>query len=608
MGRIRAGRIPPNSRESVPHRIIYLDAEAVSERRDGQEDQRFRLAATITETRDETGVVIDQSLAEIHLNLDCLWDAVRAFLRSETPTYLFAHNLAYDVRITDALTRLAARGFEVGRLAISDWSCWFHLARKRTSLWLCDSSSYVPIALGGIYPRGGIARPALPNPRDTMATWAARCVNDVETLARAMGEVIDWWGASGGGEWQRTGPALGAAHLRHRLLRSPAPKVHRDPVGHALEREAIYCGRDEAWRHGDIAGPLLEWDYRAAYASIVRDHDAPLSRLAPYRAPHLRYALSGRDDVETLGLYEVDTPVPIVPTRHDGRILWPVGRFRSVLWGCEARLAAKADATLRCLSLTPYATGGALRPWGEWVTRVLEDGDPDMPAPVRAMVKSWSRSVLGRLAAQWDDWRPLGELPDWRVAIWDGVDHDTGARLRYRQLGHAVQEARGTAPSGYYCPQVWSWVCAMARCQLWHAMAEAGHHNLVAVKTDGLVVMPEGSRRLQAATARGQLDGLRPKREIDDMRVFATRQAIVDDQHEIIGVPRRAVMTGPASWRGEAWEGLAVALGNGRPDAVRIDERTFRLTPGRDRREHAPDGLTRPHRLPTDLGRATATA
>lgn len=585
--------IPANESTRSPNAYVYVDTEARRDLRVGVEDQSWRLGVAAFDHRPRSDSPwLERQWIET-LEVDQLWDQLEAWAPHNARTVMVCHNLAYDLRISQAFHQLPARGWDLQLLRLDAGQAQAVWRKGRASLVCIDSTSWLPLSLRKVSALVRKAKPELPNEEAPDSVWLERCRADVEILAEAWQRIVSWIEARDLAAWKPTGAATGwgawrHSHYTHKIL------AHGDPELRDFERAGAATGRCEAWRHGELArGRWTEWDYRHAYASIAAESDVPV-RLRSRRDVTRLATLEGWSAGSgVLARVEVTTEVPTVPAFLDGRWCWPVGTFETSLWWPEIQQALDHGATVKPSHAARYDMAPALRSWARWIIGLVQgEGDGADPV-VAAVAKGWSRSVIGRFGMRYVDWSELGILPTFAIRAGVYRDDDTGATGRTLQIGHRLMVESGLSDGDDSAPQVMSWIMALGRVRLWRAMQAAGLETLAHVDTDGLLVDRAGSDRLELA----QLPDLRRKRSWDHVQVLGPRQVVLDRSPRIQGLPRGAVQVGAYEWRGEAWERLGGALRAGRSDSVRVVTRTVRVR-GRDaRREETVDGATVPVRV-----------
>lgn len=581
----------------MPRRLICFDTESVRDRQLGSEEHNFRLGVASFDTLDAqirserpTQWLETESASE-------LWSWIASKTNRNHRTVAFAHNLSFDLRLSQALRYLPKLGFDVQGIGLNSYSCWVRLRRDRNTLWLCDSLSFLPAALERIAPMVALDKPPLPEDDDTSAVWLARCRADVEVTRAAVLRVLGFLRAENLGDFRLTGAAMASAGYRHRFMPQKTLLVHDNAELLAIERESAYAGRAEVWRHGDTNETVYEYDFQYAYARLAQELELP------YRFECEHSPLEGErfDNVAEhqaiLSRCIVTTEIPVVATVYDNHIVWPIGRFGVYLWDNEARLAKEAGADVLVERCWLYARDPILKSWADWIIEKL-DAPTDAIDPVaRLMLKDWSRALIGRFGLRYPLLEEIGRVPSYDLAHRGVWDIDADKELTYLQLGQQLFEQTEKVESSDSIPAIMSYIMAASRVKLWQLMQTAGLENLYYVDTDGIICNRRAAKRIDAALADGAMPGLRLKGTYNGGSFRAPRNIDLGDERRVNGAPRKAERLTSGVYRGEVWESLPAALRRRHAEKVFVHEREFHISDNDPRRLHLADGATAPLRL-----------
>src|SRR6185369_10487601 len=146
----------------------------------------------------------ERTYGDFHSPLE-LWSWVDARTQARARTVCVAHNLAYDLRLTHALTVLPALGWTLKAIRLDRGQAWCTWRRDGRTLVMIDSMSWVPVALDKLGELVGIAKLPLPGWDDSEAAWEARCRRDVEILAAVMRRLMEWVREDDLGNFKPTG-------------------------------------------------------------------------------------------------------------------------------------------------------------------------------------------------------------------------------------------------------------------------------------------------------------------------------------------------------------------------------------------------------------------
>ena len=588
--------IRPLVKSPWPSTFVYLDTEANRRQVRGLEEQTWLCGVAAIDRRShDHGGWLDRLWCET-TDVEELWDWIALAFRPQHRTVIVCHNLSYDLRIADMLRQLDQRGYRLGPIMLDRELAWASWARGTSTVTACDLTTILPISLEKVGELVGLSKPPLPNQHATTAQWLQRCRADVEILAAAWRSLADWLQGDDLGPFAPTGAGLAWNVWRRRHLNGPV--LGHPPEEHAeVARRAAWTGRAEAWRHGQFPpGRWVEWDYTSAYAQVGLRDTVPIGQVDQLNTISLRTAAKIAERKKLLVEVDVNALVPVLPAELDGQIVWPVGRFRTVVWWGEVAdaLAQGAEVTIRRAWAWKHAP--ALRSFMAWAMEHIE-GRAEGVTPLRAaVVKHWARTLVGRMGLRYTEWEDLADCP-WGPGYRSETIRDPDGRLRRALLlGSVLKVEAGRIDGKDSAPQIMSYVMSQTRRMLWRAMLAAGAEHLIHVDTDGLLVDAEGDAALAAAA----LPGLRRKRLYRDLEVIGTRALVLDGKPRAAGMQKRAVQAGPGVFEVEEWERAGRSLASGRPDRVRVQPRRKRLKATDFRRIRVPGGLTVPRWVALD--------
>jgi hypothetical protein len=584
----------PNEANRYPRRIVCLDSEAVKQLDGTAERHRLRLAFATFDVLDRETLEPKRSEESGFVDAAELWEWVDARTTVNERTVVFAHNLAYDLRLTRALEELPRLGWELDTFSLDSYRCWLRWRRQKRSLLMVDTVSFVGRALEGFARDLGVAKPALPENDAPLEEWLDRCKADTRLLRELSMRMLRWLERGDHGNFRMTGPAQASASFRHKFLERGDLLVHADEDALAAERRSAWAGRCEVWRHGKVDETIVEWDFSLAYARLARDAMLPVRLRGEVTKPTLDRVLGFGKAYAVLAEVDVVSPAPVVPMELDRRIVWPVGAFPSTLWDVELAELVAAGGTAHVRRAWLYRRGPLLQEWATWIIDQLEGPNPETDPVARAMLKQWSRALIGRFGLRYPKWEALGDTADVALELIPRVSADTGETGAWLRLGHQVLEQTSIEESPDSCPAVMAYVMTLARRRLWRAIQTVPAGELLYVDTDSLLVTEAGSPALEAFSRTPEGEGLRIKSTYQRGTFWAPRQLELNGAARVAGLPRDARRRGRKVWTAEVWEGPQESIKRGHPGEVHVTQRTVHLRALDHRRRHLSRGRTAP--------------
>lgn len=589
-----------NEQNRIPKRWIAFDTEAQTQKDNDSEIQTWRLGAAVHWRKD---LAKGQDLqSDVFLDPISLWIWATDYCRPETRTVVIAHNLGYDLRISQALEILPRLGWRLE---------WSNLDRnvsamvwrsKRGTLVFADLFTWLPYPLREIGTWIDYQKAEMPADGADSDVWGAYCLRDADIVRCAVEQLLEFIQDDDLGNWQPTGAGMAYSAWRHRFMTHKV-LVHDDTAALAMERAAMHTGRAEAWRHGAIReGTWHEVDMKSAYVWIAAECSLPTK---------LKYSGKGLtiDQFNTLSRFyaicarvTITAESPSVPHHTGERTIWPIGCFDTVLWDTEITQAIADGAKVQIREYSTYVRAPILRDWSEYILdRVLGDVSAHSEV-VRRWLKHAGRALIGRLSLRIPMWEYYGENMLGITGISHDVNYETGIVQKMLHVGLDVFIQSEVEESKDSLPQVTGWIMAECRKRLWIAMKVAGLENIAHVDTDSLLVNDAGRARMREYY--GDLFELhwQPKGTWGYVDVYGPRNYRTGRSRKVSGVPKKAKEKEPGKFTGELWTSLGSDLSDGRAGAVTIKKGKWEVRMTDPRRLDAPGvtGHTVAIRLPAE--------
>ena len=601
----------PAGKTQTPAAVIILDSE--TRQHDDGPDEVHTLrcwdAAMVWRRDRRRGGQVDQAAGT---SQESAADQVDAWASGVKSCWLYAHNVAFDLIVTNLASQLAARGWELSsRFGLGSGAMWCVLHKGRRdrvradrvsrdgtapseaawchTLTIADSASIWPAPLAELAAHTPAVKPPLPGPEDSAQVWAARCRADVDVLRHLVLSLMGWWDDHEMGKWSVTGAALGWQTYR-RTLDPRHVVIDHDPALIEWERQAVYGGRRDVFAVGSLpSGKYGEMDFEAAYPTIAAHCPLPAKVACRLTGEHKAAALRGQHLRWMIAQVTIRTDVPRWPVRTLGRVFYPVGEFVTVLAGPDLQAAFEAGALAAVHDGYLYVMTSHLADWARQCLDWIKPSGGRVPGAVRAAAKLWSRAVIGKFAQR-----------GWRTDPWHGPPEDSWS---VEQVSDGYSHARGviTGLCGQYYlswadqrgdherPAVLAFVEAHVRVRLGALIAGEYGEAIVQCDTDGAMVSHTRLRALAAAEGLRWRKGrrvpysaehvieqwcetswplrIRDKLLFSRVEVIGPQHLVMDGRPKMAGLPRGAWPTGNGTWAARLWPGMVWQTAHGPPGA-----------------------------------------
>lgn len=260
--------------------------------------------------------------------------------------------------------------------------------------------------------------------------------------------------------------------------------MHTHSAALDLEAASYYGGRCEARRIGPVPSEAVMLDRRSAYLYACWASSVPvaLERYHPNTEGRIPPAVTG--DRGIIARVRVVTQRPVAPCRVGGDIIYPVGRFWTVLCGPELELAEDDGRIDRWGPWAEYRMDYALRSWALKLAAVREDADRNGNRAVAAAIKTAGLALVGKLGQRrrrWERWEP-GDGRLWYGESWGRQANGQPGHYRWIAGQCYLSVDRGWATDAN--PAMAAWITSWARVSLWRTACQLGLDRVYYLDTD----------------------------------------------------------------------------------------------------------------------------
>lgn len=557
--------------------------------------QTWRLASLYVRRETDRGAIT-------HSRRTCvsqvaLWQAINKHANGSGLSFLWTHDLQWTARVTEMLRWLPTLGWQLDAFALNPGASWMVWRRGKHTLKVVDTLSVWPHSIDRLGQWFGLGRKDTPPHGAPDTKWLTHVTRDRDILVTAVEAYLDWIAANDLGTLAVTGNAQAWKAFRRRFLVFGI-SVHHDRDLRPLERRAMWTGRAEAhWRGSLLREVVDEWDFSMAHNEIARTHLLPVIPNVPLDARQDLRVWLAEPRYTVLAEVDVETGVPCVPALSGDTIVWPTGRFRTVLWGPELSLALDQCQSVRLVRGWSYRCEPVLAGWAEWVRTLMGAPDDVVPAWQKDIHKRWSNTLVGRFGMRYPRWVKVGRAPQSTVSVAtlnDGTGADLGSLV---QIGHDLWEEAGWTEPRDAAPMITGYVMSAMRAKLWRLMCAMPPQALLYVDTDSVLTLDAHRGAMQRLARRPEFAGLRLKRSWDGLSIYGPRQLVTGAEVRVSGLPKSAQRLGRTEFGGEVTESLLEALKAGHPGAVHSVARQWEIAGVDTRRAGTGFGWTRPFRI-----------
>lgn len=555
--------LAPGSKTWSPSVLVHFDTETI-ETESGTDllhqircwDAVCCVRHDVAPERSRRRLVAGEEISE-------LVDLIEDYSTLDRECWVVAHNLNFDLTVTQLPAVLVGRHWNVEAYGMSKESNWWVLKRDGKKLVIVDSWSWLPDSLENLAKDIGKRKMRLPKNDASLTEWHKRCRRDAVILADLFTTILDWWDTQQLGRFGITSAGCGWSTLR--TMTEPKSIVVGPGGGKTdFERLAIYGGWKEVWWVGELKGEwVADYDFVAAYPTIAAHHRLPSAPGTYFKSLPAGIVPGFTEAKDVIARCTVTTDRPCAPVRIDHDVWYPTGTFKTVLTGPEIAYAEATGASVSVEDGYWYPMSFALRPWAIWCLALLTASSQTVPPLVRRMAKGWSRSVIGRFGGHTS--RVTSDRPSvgygWRLET--GHNLDNGRPLEVLTIGDREITTEHDLDGSDCFPAVLAFVEARCRVALHELVDSRNPSYLLQCNTDGWW------ERRAVRSAAYEVPGVPWPHHV--LRKACVNSAVIlgpdhlttPAERRLAGIPKNADGSFADGWQWHDWPGLRWQLERG---------------------------------------------
>jgi len=594
---IDCGRIlRVNHTRAFPSHLILLDTETKITPTEDGEVHTFRLGWTCELTRRKGGVdfIEDWRFSNDAQDFNIFLESVCV---GKSTTWILAHNLFFDLQSCGFFPYFTASGWHLDFLYDKGLTFCMVIQKRPSTIRLLSSTNWFDVPLEELGQDVGIEKLLVDFAHVGEKELAAYCRRDVEILKASLLKYMAFCREHDTGRFAMTRASQSFAAFRHRFM-SEKIYVHEDKRVKLLERSGYFGGRVEAFRLGELTGgPFLFLDVNSMYPYVMRENLFPTRLLAYSEDPKNDRWQKGLEHGAIMAEVDLSTDVPLYAMKKDGKLLFPVGEFSTVL--CTESLK-EAIARGHLLSVLKWATYQARPLFKNYVdyfyplkVRYKAEGD----ALYTRIVKLFLNSLYGKFGSR----APLMDTfdcPDFPGVSRETVlDATTGERwIEYAIMGTLVR-LYGEVDTAQTVVSIAAHVTDCARMLLGRLLESIGWDRVLYCDTDSVVIRKADLEHVTYLRDDSLLGALTVAQETDTLTLYGCKDYETNQGRKTKGVPHRATPCGVNAYRYLQFDRLISSLRAEVPEGIATHWRTKTLSGVYDKGVVSSTGVVSPFHL-----------
>jgi hypothetical protein len=585
-----------NEGSEYPSAAIWFDTETKPERQPDGSDKHRLWFGWLAYSRRLRGDVWSRAKWRRFEDAAEFWDIVENLRGGKTCLYMLCHNAAFDFPVVHGFTELTGRGWTLTKAVIDSPPVILAWRKGNRSVKVIDTLNIWRMPLVKIGEQFELFKLDMPLPDASLEEWDIYCRRDVEVIHRALLAWLDFLQRHDLGGFAPTlaGQALRA--FRHKYMRH---EILLDAHERALElsREALHGGRVECFRLGAIDGPLHQLDFNSMYPAVMRDRPMPHKLIGHYRRVTPNELERWTLDRAIVGLCDVTTDEPVYGVVRNGRLIFPVGKFRAALTTPEIAYGLRRGHIARVHEVALYESAVIFRDFVEGLYAIRMEARSRGDKVTDMQAKTLMNSLFGKWGQRGRVYEIVGESDPNEIRVWREIDADSGQVFNLRSFGGVVQQMSNEGEARESLPAISAHITAEARLRLWEAIRTAGAGHVFYTDTDSVLVDDTGRDRLAHMIDAAMLGALKVEASYADAEIRGPKDYRFGAVSKTKGVRKSATWLDASTVRQERFSTLVGLTRAGDLDAPVVEPVVKRLRRVYTKGEVEGSGDVRPFRL-----------
>lgn len=571
-----------NHSSDYPTRMLFLDTETRQTKR-GQYTVHSFLMAWTRFVLVSGGEKIEQDNWKFWTKPDKLCDYIESRVTDKKTLYIFGHNIYFDLQVTLFFDVLPRRGWKLDFIYDSGLTYILVIHRDKARIKVVSTTNYFDTSLKALGDTVGLPKLDVEFGRTSFSDLKAYCRRDVEITCKALFQYMAFNREHDTGAFRLTRASQSFGAYRHRFMDRPIWIHDYEPIV-ALERSAYFGGRTECFHIGEVSGgPFVFLDVNSMYPYVMAKYRYPSRILMWFENPEITELLPWIDSTCIVAEVILDTDQPLYAVRYGGKVVFPIGRFRTSVCTLGFRTALENGHILKVLSAALYEPSRLFTDYVSYFYPLKAGYKQSGNAIYERMVKLYLNSLYGKFGERrYDETRVEEDWPPEPYRI-EHIDLDTGQRgIETHLFGVTIyQSGLVEGPNSFVA--VSAHVTEYARFELYSFIQKAGRRHVFYCDTDSIAIRESSVRLFSAHMDPSVLGKLSVDKRADSLTLFGPKDYAINGKRKTKGIPKTATEIAENTYRYDQFLGSVSHLRLGETKAFLTRETTKVLRPDYDK-------------------------
>jgi hypothetical protein len=552
------GKIKPLKMQTIPKAFLSFDVETyVIAVEEYKVEFPFRLGVLIYDKLDSNGQITKREVH--HCNtIDDLVETMLSYASFRYTLYIFGHNVSFDIRVCNLFRVFHDLGFKSDLPILNNRLFIWDVYTTKGKITFVDTANYAVTSVKQLGSDLGLPKLAVDFNEDDSETVFLYCERDCNIVEIFMLKFIQFIHDNGLGRFRHSLASQALTTYRTKFM-SVDIHNHDEPDILKLERDSYHGGRVECYRVGlqtskhtyysvDVNSmyPACMYEFRQPKRYVAKDNDITSSTLAHYRKMY--YCIA---DVY------IETSRNIYAKMVNGKLIFPIGRFRTTLHDCELAEALSHNEVKHVYSVAMYQQSKLFTDYIDFFYKGKLDAEKAGQKEYRFIYKLFMNNLYGKFGQSGTTRTFIGNAEEEDIIRVTGIDTVTHEKYQeFLWFDKAYRETRG-GESFYSFPAISGAITAQARLKLYRFIQIADPSNCFYCDTDSIVVNAKGLANLKEWIDPTKLGYLKLEKQSTHLLIRNNKDYEFGEYAKTKGIPLQAsILINRDTYRYRQFEGL----------------------------------------------------
>lgn len=575
------GKLKKLSQYTLPKRLMFFDTEAPFKETSNERGIfEFELGVAIfheidKEVRTKNREVI--VFSEKEKMLEFINDKIRA---KET-LYIFAHNIAFDMRVLNLFSQLIDDNWISEPPILNNLVFIWSLKKDNYKIIFLDTANFGVQTVKDLGSDLGFPKLEIDFDTATKEELETYAIRDTEILEKFILTYISFLHTHKLGRFNITLAAQALTAFRTKFYNEDI-YIHSHLGATNLERDSYYGGRTEIFRYGYLGeNEYFMLDVNSMYPNAMKNYDIPIKLLGYGEDVKIevledmlkKYYVIADISLETktnafpLRLinnpkspYYLKNPQNLIyPPQKTNRIIFPIGRFRTVLHHEEIKLLLKVGKVHQIHRLSFYEKGNPFNDYVDFFYKYKREYKELDNLSFRYITKLFLNSLYGKFGQTEPHRDFIGLDTENRFYRIPYFNANEGVYAQELTWDYRVYKEFKKGETSFSYPAIAGAITSNARIHLFSLFEIAGFSNVFYCDTDSLITNREGYENLLELIDSSKLGLLDLQKKGKRLIIRGNKDYRLDNKLVHKGVSKTAIKDGSNSWRYLQFEGFISA-------------------------------------------------